>query len=910
MGRQNIRGIISLLLTAALCMHVCTVFTVEAKETTGAALKQTELLTGTGLKNPGTEELAGMDSGQQTIWDCVWFGSYPQAEVVPSAADFHAVEKDLLKNGDLIENETLYTELLQADESAWNENNDIELDGKKYHRMQQNDATFPVSAPNHYQWEDSESYHYFKYEPIKWRVLNTDGNQALLLSDLTLDTRQYNQSSEAVSVDWETCSIRSWLNGYGAPSNTAAIDYSGRNFLKDAFSQEEQAAIITANVVNTDNLANQTEGGADTQDKLFLLSESELWGESAIDYGFAVSRWTSDEARRSRSSLYAKAMGVTIASNPVYKDGASWWLRSPGQGSEWAQYVGDGGEVYPGGGSVQISTYGVRPALRLDLSSAQHTYAGTASSCETEKEADGGSVVSGLHNPRINAAKGAAWDCVLFGSYPQAVVVSSLDTYTSIDKDMLKDGDVIEDSVLYEKLQNASGWSINDITIDGNKYRRVKNMRTDGLSGGSGYYQWPDANTYHYFKYEPIKWRVLNVSGNQALLLSDKALDSQLYDASSQPVTWQKSTIRSWLNGYGGKANQKGQSYLGTGMNFFKSAFDADEREAILNVPVKNADSVNHGADGGNDTKDKVFFLSEAEACGSAASSYGFILPGEENDETRRCYSSAYAKAVGIYSNTGSVYKGNCWWWLRSPGDTNRRAANVHYEGRVEYGEASCSVAIGSAGVRPALYLNLSAKLPDYAGTVSIGEAGGADDTTNQTDVKEKVSKITISGISGKIAAGKKIKLTAKVMPSNASNRAVAWESSDSKIAAVNASGVVSVKKKAGGKSVTITAAARDGSGVKAVYRIKSMKGVVKKITLSGKKTVKVNKTLKLKARVTATKKANKKLLWTSSNPNYASVDSSGKVKAKIAGKNKRVKITAMATDGSNKKKSITITIR
>ncbi|MGN1166984.1 MAG: Ig-like domain-containing protein [Lachnospiraceae bacterium] len=173
-----------------------------------------------------------------------------------------------------------------------------------------------------------------------------------------------------------------------------------------------------------------------------------------------------------------------------------------------------------------------------------------------------------------------------------------------------------------------------------------------------------------------------------------------------------------------------------------------------------------------------------------------------------------------------------------------------------------------------------------------------------------KISKITISGLSKQIAAGKKIKLTASVFPANATNKAVTWKSSNTKVATVTQSGVVTMKKGSGGKSVTITAMSKDGSSVKATYKIKSMKGFVKKITISGSKSVKAGKSLKLKAKVTATKSANKKLKWTSSNTKYAKVSSSGKVTTYKAGKGKKVKITAMATDGSGKKKTVTIKIK
>ena len=175
----------------------------------------------------------------------------------------------------------------------------------------------------------------------------------------------------------------------------------------------------------------------------------------------------------------------------------------------------------------------------------------------------------------------------------------------------------------------------------------------------------------------------------------------------------------------------------------------------------------------------------------------------------------------------------------------------------------------------------------------------------NQT----KVEKITVTAPSTKLAAGKKVKLTANIS-NNASNKNIKWSTSNSKYATVDQNGVVTFNKKAGGKTVTITAMATDGSGKKTTFKVKIMKGVVKKITISGKKSVKAGKTLKLKAKVKASKGANKKLTWTSSNTKYATVSSSGKVKALKAGKKKSVKITAMATDGSGKKATVTIKIK
>lgn len=207
---------------------------------------------------------------------------------------------------------------------------------------------------------------------------------------------------------------------------------------------------------------------------------------------------------------------------------------------------------------------------------------------------------------------------------------------------------------------------------------------------------------------------------------------------------------------------------------------------------------------------------------------------------------------------------------------------------------------------------------PDKGNNQTIpGASSGqnAGQNTVHTDNMQrpiKINAMRLSAISNKIAAGKRVKLTADISPVNASDQRLIWSTSNPKVATVSQSGVVTVKKKTGGKSVIITARAADGSGAAATFRIKSMKGVVKKVTIAGakKRTVKAGQKLKLKAKVTAAKGANKKLIWTSSNTKYATVSASGKVKTKKPGKGKKVKITAMATDGSNKKMTVTIKLK
>lgn len=171
------------------------------------------------------------------------------------------------------------------------------------------------------------------------------------------------------------------------------------------------------------------------------------------------------------------------------------------------------------------------------------------------------------------------------------------------------------------------------------------------------------------------------------------------------------------------------------------------------------------------------------------------------------------------------------------------------------------------------------------------------------------VTSISLSGKSHSLLAGKKMTLTARVRPLNASSGKVKWTSSNSKYALVTSKGVVLARSAGAGRYVTITAQALDGSGKKATFRIKVV-GAVKKITLKApKRTLKAGQKMTVRSVVSVGKGGSRALRWKSSNKKYASVNSKGQVSAKRAGKGKTVTITALAGDGSGKKASIRIKI-
>jgi hypothetical protein len=202
-----------------------------------------------------------------------------------------------------------------------------------------------------------------------------------------------------------------------------------------------------------------------------------------------------------------------------------------------------------------------------------------------------------------------------------------------------------------------------------------------------------------------------------------------------------------------------------------------------------------------------------------------------------------------------------------------------------------------------------AASTSESTGAGASESAAGASESAGSDGATATTYSSKIHAVSKKLAAG--IKTTLNVtgdLKSQSDN--LVWKSSNTKYATVSAQGVVTTKKAGIGKTVTITAKSTDGSGQKATYKFKIMKGTVQKVTAKASKTVKAGKSVTVKTTVKATSGANKKLSFTSSNKKYATVSSKGKVTTYKAGKGKTVKITVAATDGSGKKTTVKIKIK
>jgi hypothetical protein len=152
----------------------------------------------------------------------------------------------------------------------------------------------------------------------------------------------------------------------------------------------------------------------------------------------------------------------------------------------------------------------------------------------------------------------------------------------------------------------------------------------------------------------PYMWRVLEVKGDLALLITENVAVASPYHGSQEAVTWDSSFLRSYLNGT------------------FLQTFKSHEQSLIVNMMLENHNNPDHGTDGGPPTMDKIFVLSIQDA-------------------------------AQYFSDDGDRSAGETW-WLRSPGIDSAHAACVGGEGAV-YGNGN-SVE-GYSGARPAIWLNL-----------------------------------------------------------------------------------------------------------------------------------------------------------------------------------------------------------
>jgi len=213
--------------------------------------------------------------------------------------------------------------------------------------------------------------------------------------------------------------------------------------------------------------------------------------------------------------------------------------------------------------------------------------------------------------------------------------------------------------------------------------------------------------------YDPIKWRVLSISGDDMFLMTDNTLDCKVMNQQAEDkeeyeldLRWENCDMRTWLNS-----------------DFYKKAFNKLEQNSIIETKVKTKLSTNSALYSSKKkaitTKDKVYLLSLDEA---ENKKYGI-----------------FTAAKPLFKNTSYVKNkkaettnyGNGTWWLRSSGYVTNEFDTVN-----GYGNSGAEVCIEKGiTICPVIHIKKSSVAWIYAGTVC------SDGTVNEVNKPASITK-------------------------------------------------------------------------------------------------------------------------------------------------------------------------
>ena len=176
-----------------------------------------------------------------------------------------------------------------------------------------------------------------------------------------------------------------------------------------------------------------------------------------------------------------------------------------------------------------------------------------------------------------------------------------------------------------------------------------------------------------------VNWRVLDISEEKALVLSEDILFDMAYHDIRRGAPWEESSARRYLNN-----------------DFYEMFFTDEEKLLIVPSRVENARNRWTLAEGNEDTIDRIFLLSLDEVL-------HYFSDGDFHEYEYRDY-------IGYLTDDHDslrVAKHNgrpSWWWLRTAGTHHYAAAGIYGNGAIGVGGALASYEKGY-GIRPAMWI-------------------------------------------------------------------------------------------------------------------------------------------------------------------------------------------------------------
>lgn len=373
------------------------------------------------------------------VGDIIEFGSYPQSKVSDSSlvSALNKVLKNWVSYG-YYSGDGSSGSMKPGD---WMKYADFTYNGTKYRAVTFSQYRPTVTSQKHSVECQSENgyivdnIYYFRYEPLKWRVL--DPTTGLVICESIIDSQAYSDKMYEYGKDmygytayWNDSNHAHYANDYGTSSIRKWLN---NDFYEAAFSSVQKSNILTSKLNNEAFSAYYSEyNGETTYDKVFLLSCGEIQNTAYFPLY---------SARQAKGTDYAKCQGLYVSSHSQ-EENSGWRLRSAGDCSSCAGNINSNGDecnYQQIAASVDGTCDGVRPALKIsNLSSLDNTNTGTNpttpnSSADTSK-----------HFPKGYDFNKDSYD---FGNYSDTISKKYFTTLYGSDKGKL----------LYKKYNKAGG---------------------------------------------------------------------------------------------------------------------------------------------------------------------------------------------------------------------------------------------------------------------------------------------------------------------------------------------------------------------------------------------------------------------------------------------------------------------
>lgn len=253
----------------------------------------------------------------------ITFGSYPQSQVTDETlVKTLTAAAGTLPTADDAGAWTPYDDLAGAATEDYMWYIDVAYDDARYrgvcftaYRPMRNSlrtgADFSLQDENGYA---CDTVYWFRFDPIRWRILAEENGRAFLSAELVLDAAPY---QDLIGSDYGTVGV-----GGNAPTGTQANAYlysRVRRFLTTTFAElaftEEEQSVLLGTTLRNDRSLPSSDG---TGDKVFLLGTGDL------------SCLSGDAAWARLASAYAACRGVLkMQEGNRYDGGAPWYLRAP-----------------------------------------------------------------------------------------------------------------------------------------------------------------------------------------------------------------------------------------------------------------------------------------------------------------------------------------------------------------------------------------------------------------------------------------------------------------------------------------------------------------------------------------------------------------------------------------------------